>query len=62
MEVYVVQTIIDEEYGGFEITFITANEQKAIEYCKKHNYKFKHWSGAEYDSVYYTEIEVEDCD
>ena len=33
MEVYVVQTIIDEEYGGFEITFITANEQKAIEYC-----------------------------
>ena len=45
MEVYVVCEVVDEEYGGFEIIFITANEERAKEYCEKNNSKWEHWSG-----------------
>lgn len=61
MEVYVVCEVVDEEYGGFEIIFITANEERAKEYCEKNNSKWEHWSGTEYDSVYYLTETVEDC-
>ena len=34
MIVYVIHNVYDEEYGGFNIEFITTNENKAIEIVK----------------------------
>ena len=62
MEVYVVCQVVDEEYGGFEILFITTNEEKAKKYCEENNTRWEHWSGTKCDLVYYFSEIVEDCD
>ena len=60
MKVYVVKTVYDTEYGGYDIDFITTDENKAKEYCDENNYKWEHWSGKVYDNTYYDEYEVDE--
>jgi hypothetical protein len=60
MVVYVVKEVCDEEYGCSDVVMVTTNKAKAEGYVSAHNYKWEHWSGGEYDGVFFEEWEVEE--
>lgn len=58
MMVYIVCMVTEEEYAGFEIVFVTDDEEKAKAYCNEHQEKWRHWTGSVFDRYYYLEEEI----
>lgn len=58
MKVYVVSQICDDEYFCTEVLFVTASEEIAKEYCKKHSRHLVYWDDCARDTITYKEYKL----
>lgn len=58
MKIYVVSEICDDEYFCTTVLFVTASENIAKEYCKKHSKHLKYWDDSERDTITYEEYRL----